>query len=149
MTGMHHALTPIGLNAIATGGADTLIFVSQVCSNLAQSGASLAVAVRSKDSNMKQLASAAGVSALMGITEPALYGVTLKLKRPVVAAFHRNRNRWYRRRTSSGFSLHCTELYHGDPGVYRREGIKQSDLWNHYDRGIFWSCFCSYTYLRI
>ena len=86
MTGMHHALTPIGLNAIATGGTDTLIFVSQVCSNLAQSGASLAVAVRSKDSNMKQLASAAGVSALMGITEPALYGVTLKLKRPVVAA---------------------------------------------------------------
>ncbi len=45
MTGMHHALTPIGLNAIATGGTDTLIFVSQVCSNLAQSGASLAVAV--------------------------------------------------------------------------------------------------------
>ena len=86
MTGMHHALPPIGLNAIATGGTDTLIFVSQVCSNLAQSGASLAVAVRSKDSNMKQLASAAGVSALMGITEPALYGVTLKLKRPVVAA---------------------------------------------------------------
>ena len=147
MTGMHHALTPIGLNAIATGGTDTLIFVSQVCSNLAQSGASLAVAVRSKDSNMKQLASAAGVSALMGITEPALYGVTLKLKRPVVAAS--SRNRWYRRRTSSGFSLHCTELYHGDPGVYRREGINQSDLWNHYDRGIFCSCFCSYAYLRI
>ena len=43
MTGMHHALTPIGLNAVATGG-DTLIFVSQVCSNVAQSGASLAVA---------------------------------------------------------------------------------------------------------
>lgn len=86
MTGMHHALTPIGLNAIATGGSDTLIFVSQVCSNLAQSGSSFAVAVKSKDSNMKQLASAAGVSALMGITEPALYGVTLKLKRPVIAA---------------------------------------------------------------
>ena len=86
MTGMHHALTPIGLNAIATGGTDTLIFVSQVCANLAQSGSSFAVAVKSKDSNMKQLASAAGVSAMMGITEPALYGVTLKLKRPVVAA---------------------------------------------------------------
>lgn len=85
MTGMHHALTPIGLNAVATGG-DTLIFVAQVCSNVAQGGASLAVAVRSKDKNMKQLASASGISALMGITEPALYGVTLKLKRPVVAA---------------------------------------------------------------
>ncbi|SCJ42692.1 beta-glucoside-specific PTS transporter subunit IIABC [uncultured Clostridium sp.] len=86
MTGMHHALTPIGLNAIATGGADKLIFVSQVCSNIAQSGASLAVAVKSKDKDMKQLASASGISALMGITEPALYGVTLKLKRPVIAA---------------------------------------------------------------
>lgn len=86
MTGMHHALTPIGLNAIATGGTDSLIFVSQVCSNIAQSGSSFAVAVKSKEENMKQLASAAGVSALMGITEPALYGVTLKLKRPVVAA---------------------------------------------------------------
>lgn len=86
MTGMHHALTPIGLSAIATGGSDALIFVSQVCSNVAQSGASLAVAFKSKDKSMKQLASAAGISAVMGITEPALYGVTLKLKRPVVAA---------------------------------------------------------------
>lgn len=57
-----------------------------MCSNVAQGGAALAVAVRSKNRNMKQLASASGVSALMGITEPALYGVTLKLKRPVVAA---------------------------------------------------------------
>lgn len=86
MTGMHHALTPIGLNAIASGGSDKLIFVSQICSNLAQAGASLAVAIKSKDKDMKQLASASGVSAIMGITEPALYGVTLKLKRPVVAA---------------------------------------------------------------
>ena len=86
MTGMHHALTPIGLNAIATGGADTLIFVPQICSNLAQAGSSLAVAFKSKNKDMKQLASAAGVSAIMGITEPALYGVTLKLKRPVIAA---------------------------------------------------------------
>lgn len=86
MTGMHHALTPIGLSAIATGGSDALIFVSQVCSNVAQSGASLAVAFKSKDKQMKQLASAAGISAIMGITEPALYGVTLKLKRPVIAA---------------------------------------------------------------
>ncbi len=86
MTGMHHALTPIGLSAIATGGSDALIFVSQVCSNVAQSGASLAVAWKSRDKAMKQLASAAGISAVMGITEPALYGVTLKLKRPVVAA---------------------------------------------------------------
>lgn len=86
MTGMHHALTPIGLNAIATGGCDTIIFVPQICANIAQGGASLAVALKTKDSKMKQLASASGISAIMGITEPALYGVTLKLKRPVIAA---------------------------------------------------------------
>lgn len=86
MTGMHHALTPIGLNAIATGGADVLIFVSQVCSNIAQAGSSFAVAIKTKNKDMRELASAAGVSAIMGITEPALYGVTLKLKRPVIAA---------------------------------------------------------------
>ncbi|WP_250277831.1 beta-glucoside-specific PTS transporter subunit IIABC [[Clostridium] colinum] len=86
MTGMHHALTPVGLNAIATGGSDSLIFVSQVCSNIAQSGASFAVGFKSKNQDMKQLATASAISAIMGITEPALYGVTLKLKRPVVAA---------------------------------------------------------------
>lgn len=86
MTGMHHALTPVGLNAIATGGSDALIFVSQICSNIGQAGASFAVAVKTKNKDMRQLASASGISALMGITEPALYGVTLKLKRPVVAA---------------------------------------------------------------
>lgn len=85
MTGMHHTLTPIGLNAVATGG-DTLIWVSQVCSNVAEGGATLAVAIKSKNQKMKTLASAAGISALLGITEPALYGVTLKLKKPLYAA---------------------------------------------------------------
>lgn len=86
MTGMHHALTPIGLSAIATGGSDTLIFVSQICANIAQSGATFAVAVKTKNKSMKQLSAASGISALMGITEPALYGVTMKLKRPIFAA---------------------------------------------------------------
>lgn len=95
MTGMHHALTPIGLNAIATGGSDKLIFVSQVCSNIAQSGSCFGVALRSKDIEMKQLASSAGVSAIMGITEPALYGVTLKLKRPSNSSSYFSGNRWY------------------------------------------------------
>lgn len=85
MTGMHHTLTPIGLNAVATGG-DTLIWVSQVCSNVAEGGATLAVALKSKKKQTKTLASAAGISALLGITEPALYGITLKFKKPLYAA---------------------------------------------------------------
>lgn len=86
MTGMHHALTPIFLSTFAVSGYDSLILLAQVCANLAQGGASLAVGIKSKDTKMKQLAIASGISALMGITEPAMYGVTLKLKRPMIAA---------------------------------------------------------------
>lgn len=86
MTGMHHALTPIFLSTFALTGYDSLILLAQVCANLAQGGASLAVGLRSKNNDMKQLATASGISALMGITEPAIYGVTLKLKKPMIAA---------------------------------------------------------------
>lgn len=86
MTGMHHALTPIFISAFAVTGQETLILVSQICANLAQGGATLAVAVRSKVKEMKQLASATWISSIMGITEPGLYGVTLKLKRPMIGA---------------------------------------------------------------
>ncbi|MBU5595585.1 PTS transporter subunit EIIC [Amphibacillus sp. MSJ-3] len=86
MTGMHHALTPIFLSTFAVTGYDSLILLAQVCSNLAQAGASLAVSVKSKNKDRKQVSLAAGISALMGITEPAMYGVTLKLKKPMLAA---------------------------------------------------------------
>lgn len=86
MTGMHHALTPIFLATFATTGQEALILVAQICANLAQAGASWAVALKSRHKKTKQLAAAAGISAIMGITEPAIYGVTLKLKRPMIAA---------------------------------------------------------------
>ncbi|EJX2682800.1 PTS transporter subunit EIIC [Clostridioides difficile] len=75
MTGMHHALTPIFISAFATTGQESLILISQVCANLAQGGATLAVALRSKDSKMKQLASiGAGIAGLFaGITHVTLY----------------------------------------------------------------------------
>lgn len=86
MTGMHHALTPIFLATFAATGQESLILISQICANLAQGGATWAVAFRSKNKDTKQLATAAGLSAVMGITEPAIYGVTLKLKKPMIAA---------------------------------------------------------------
>ncbi|MGQ7555526.1 beta-glucoside-specific PTS transporter subunit IIABC [Streptococcus suis] len=86
MTGMHWAFAPIFLAAsIAT--PDVLILPAMLGSNLAQGAASMAVAFKSKNSNMKQIAFAAGFSALFaGVTEPALYGVTLKYKKPLYAA---------------------------------------------------------------
>jgi PTS system beta-glucosides-specific IIC component len=57
------------------------------CSNLSQGSASLAVSLKSKDKNLKQISLGAGISALVaGVTEPALYGVTLKLRTPLRAA---------------------------------------------------------------
>ncbi|WP_086348151.1 PTS transporter subunit EIIC [Candidatus Enterococcus clewellii] len=86
MTGMHHALTPIFVASFAATGTESLILVAQVCANLAQGGATLAVALKSKDKSLKTVATAAGISAIMGITEPALYGVTMKFKKPLIAA---------------------------------------------------------------
>lgn len=86
MTGMHHALTPIFVASFATTGTESLILVAQICANLAQGGATLAVAFKSKQKNVKSIAAAAGISAIMGITEPALYGITMKYKKALVAA---------------------------------------------------------------
>lgn len=87
MAGMHHAFTPIKLGMIATTGYENFICIGELCSNMAQGAASLAVALRSKNKDFKQIAGSSAFSALFaGITEPALYGVTLRLKRPMLGA---------------------------------------------------------------
>ena len=89
ITGMHHSLvtaeTQILANIGTLGGSPTFAVVA--ASNVAQGAAALAVMmIMKKNAKMKSLASAAGVSALLGITEPAVFGVNLKLKYPFVAA---------------------------------------------------------------
>lgn len=86
MTGTHYGLIPIGINNIATAGFDTVVGPGMLGSNIAQGGAAFAVAVKTKNSTMRQAATSAGITAVCGITEPALYGVNLKLKRPLIAA---------------------------------------------------------------
>jgi PTS system beta-glucosides-specific IIC component len=72
---------------IATTGYENFICIGELCSNMAQGAASLAVALRSKNKDFKQIAGSSAFSALFaGITEPALYGVTLRLKRPMLGA---------------------------------------------------------------
>ena len=87
MAGMHHAFTPIKLGMLATTGYENFICIGELCSNMAQGAASLAVAIKSKNKDFKQIAGSSAFSALLaGITEPALYGVTLRLKRPMLGA---------------------------------------------------------------
>ncbi len=86
MTGMHWAFIPVVFAALATPAGESLMLPAMLISNLAQGAACLAVAVKSKNSSLKQVAASSGVSALFaGVTEPGLYGVTMPLKRPLAA----------------------------------------------------------------
>lgn len=87
MAGMHHAFTPIKLGVLATVGYEAFICIGELASNLAQGGAALAVAVKSKNKDFKQIAGSSAFSAIVaGITEPALYGVNVRLKKPMIGA---------------------------------------------------------------
>lgn len=86
MTGTHYGLVPIGINNRMTIGYDTLIYPGMLGSNVAQGGAALDVALKSRKSEIRQLASSTGITAVCGITEPALYGVNVRFKTPLYAA---------------------------------------------------------------
>ncbi len=86
MTGTHYGLIPIGTNNLATVGHDAVVGPGMLVSNVAQGAAGLAVAVRSKDPDVKQLASSGGITGVLGITEPVLYGINLKYMFPLYAA---------------------------------------------------------------
>lgn len=86
MTGMHWALVPTTISNLANPGYDGLLLVAMLASNLAQGAACIAVGLKTKNKKLKQVASASGISAIIaGVTEPAMYGVTLRLKRPMIA----------------------------------------------------------------
>ena len=86
MTGMHYALGSAQSVQRATMGYATIMAPGMVCSNMAQCAATFGVALRSKNKDLKGLASSVGVTALCGITEPTLYGIGMKYKRPLYCA---------------------------------------------------------------
>lgn len=85
MTGMHYALIVIGINLLTTIGFDTVAGPGMMVSNIAQGGAVLALALKTSDKKKKSLATSAGISAVCGITEPALYGISLPNRSPLYA----------------------------------------------------------------
>ncbi|MFK0524035.1 beta-glucoside-specific PTS transporter subunit IIABC [Paenibacillus illinoisensis] len=86
MTGMHYAFFPGTLQNLSKLGYDVLLLPINLVTNMSQAGAVTAVFLKTKNPNMKSIALSSGISALLGITEPALYGVTLKLKKPFYAS---------------------------------------------------------------
>ena len=88
ITGLHQSFTAVSMQLIAninTTGGDIM---GPICSmaNVAQGAAAMAVFFVDRNKKMKAIASSSSISALLGITEPAIFGVNLKLKYPFVCA---------------------------------------------------------------
>lgn len=86
MTGTHYGLIPIGANNIMTVGYDSMIGPGNLASNIAQGGAALAVGLKSKNTETKELGISSGITAVCGITEPALYGINMRYKSALLSS---------------------------------------------------------------
>ena len=84
VTGIHHMYSIIDLGQIAKYGLTYWLPIASAA-NLAQGGAALAVAIKTKDKKIKGLAFPAALSAMLGITEPAIFGVNLRYMKPFIA----------------------------------------------------------------
>lgn len=82
--GVHWGVTPMVLANFANNGCDTFQ-AFQTCAVVAQAAACLGVFIKTKKSDIKNVAFSAGLTGIFGITEPAIYGVTLRLKKPFIA----------------------------------------------------------------
>lgn len=85
LTGMHHAMTPIALQNFSDRGYDMLMPM-MFMANMAIAGATFAIWRISKDRQEKTVTLSAAISALLGITEPALFGVLTRYKKAFIAA---------------------------------------------------------------
>lgn len=84
-TGMHKAMLPYATSTMGQLGKEVLYMPASLAHNIAESGATFAVALKSKDVTKRSAALSAGISAFCGITEPALYGVTLLNKKVLIS----------------------------------------------------------------
>lgn len=81
MFGLHWAITPIMINNVQTIGFDT-VMIGMFGASFAQVGAVIAIYLKTKNKRMKSLCVPAIVSGIAGVTEPAIYGITLPKKKP-------------------------------------------------------------------
>lgn len=84
--GMNNALYPILFALFAEVGNDPLIISGMLAANVAVGAACLAVGLKAKKAELKGVAISAGVTGLLGITEPGVYGVLFPLKKPLIGA---------------------------------------------------------------
>lgn len=81
VTGMHKAMIPYVITSLGETGKEAIYNAASLAHNISEAGACFAVMLRTKDKTLRATAMSSGISALFGITEPALYGVTILHKR--------------------------------------------------------------------
>lgn len=81
--GVHWGITPVTVGNYASHGYDTFTAL-QAAAVFSQAGAALGVFLRTRDKEMKGVALPSAITAIFGITEPAIYGVNLRLKKPMI-----------------------------------------------------------------
>lgn len=84
MAGAHYSIIPITAQNLAQLGYDTVMLPGNLASNMALVGACFAVAIKTKRTKAKGVASSAGITALFGISQSALYGIVVPLKKPLI-----------------------------------------------------------------
>ncbi|WP_152600701.1 PTS system trehalose-specific EIIBC component [Pontibacillus yanchengensis] len=85
ITGMHHTFLAVDIQLIGNTGT-TFLWPILALSNISQGSAALGMMMATRDEKLKGLAGSSGLSAWLGITEPALFGVNLRYKFPFIAA---------------------------------------------------------------
>lgn len=83
--GVHWGITPVILADFAQNGSNTLQ-AYQTCAVVAQVGAAFGVFLKSRNRELRNMSMSAGITGIFGITEPIIYGVTLRLKKPFICA---------------------------------------------------------------
>lgn len=83
--GLHHGLAPLGTMQMSSMGYDGIFGPGVLCANIGQGTSSFVVGLMSKDHTTKQVGISAGITGLMGTTEPALYSINLPKKYPLIA----------------------------------------------------------------
>jgi beta-glucoside PTS system EIICBA component len=86
MTGMNQALFPPVIAAFTEFGYDAFVLPGMLAANVAVGAAALAVFVKAKDKDNKALSLSAGLTGVLGISEPSIFGVLLRFKRPFIGA---------------------------------------------------------------
>jgi len=86
MTGMNQALFPLVFAAMAANGYDAFVMPGMLAANVAVGAAALAVYIKSRNKNIKALSLSSGLTGVLGITEPSIFGVLLRFKRPFIGA---------------------------------------------------------------